>query len=313
MVRKLPPLNALRAFEAAARLGSISLAADELCVTHGAVSRHVQQLEHWLGLALFERLNRRIVLTDAGRRYQAEIGNAFDQIAQATAQQLQLRQHRVVRVNAPATFSLRWLVPRLSSFQLQHPGIEVRLSTSNVPVDRLGQAFDLIIRGGPQQLDGYQAEEFLAESRLPVCSPRLLAGRPLTRPEQLAHFTLLHAATYPGMWPEWLAQAGLAATGPWKSLTLEHFYLTLQGALDGLGIAMGPTALVADDVAEGRLVHPFAGPVLAPWRYFSYTATARADDPAVQTFRRWLRQVGSLADAPAGAAPGRLHASQPAV
>lgn len=300
MTRKLPPLNSLRAFEAAARLGSISLAADELCVTHGAVSRHVQQLEHWLGQTLFERYNRRIALTDAGRRYLAGIGNAFDHIAQATAQLQQQGPHRVLRVNAPATFSLRWLVPRLSGFQFQHPDIEVRLSTSNAPVDTLRQEVDLIIRGGPQQIDGYQSEEFLSEGRLPVCAPALLKGRTLQQPQDLAQFTLLHAATYPRMWPEWLALAGLTGTGPWKSLTLEHFYLTLQGALDGLGIAMGPTALVADDVAEGRLVHPFAGPALAPWRYFSYSASARSGDEAIQTFRRWLRQVGNACDSPAG-------------
>ncbi|MBN3785443.1 transcriptional regulator GcvA [Burkholderia sp. Ac-20353] len=295
MSRKLPPLNSLRAFEAAARLGSFTLAADELCVTHGAVSRHVQQLEAWLGRLLFERHNRRVELTDAGRAYLAEIGAAFDRIALATAQQLQRGALQVLRVSAPATFSLRWLVPRLSSFQVAHPNIEVRLSTSNEPIEKLRDKVDLIIRGGPQTIDGYVADEFLSEVRLPVCSPKLLEGKTLRKPADLADFTLLHAATYPGMWPEWLAAAGQAQLTPRHSLTLEHFYLTLQGALDGLGIAMGPIALVADDVAEGRLVQPFKEPALPPWRYFTYVAAARAEDGAVCAFKDWLEQAGNTA------------------
>ncbi|PRG04623.1 transcriptional regulator [Burkholderia multivorans] len=292
MARRLPPLNSLRAFEAAARLGSFTLAADELCVTHGAISRHVQQLETWLGKPLFERLNRRVVLTDAGRAYLAEVGASFDRIALATAQQFGQGQQRVLRVNAPATFSLRWLVPKLSSFQVAHPTIEVRLSTSNEPIDKLRDSADLIIRGGPQTIDGYVADEFLSEVRLPVCAPKLLERTPLRTPADLANFTLLHAATYPGMWPEWLVAAGCPNLAPRHALTLEHFYLTLQGALDGLGVAMGPIALVADDIADGRLVQPFSGPALPAWRYFTYVSATRIDDEAVRAFRDWLKLAG---------------------
>lgn len=295
MARKLPPLNSLRAFEAAARLGSFSLAADELCVTHGAVSRHVQQLEAWLGHPLFERYNRRVVLTEAGGSYLAEIGASFDRIAIATEQQMQRGRQKVLRVSAPATFSLRWLVPRLSSFQLVNPTIEVRLSTSNEPIEKLRDDIDLFIRGGPQNVDGYIAEEFLSEVRLPVCSPKILKGKTLKKPSDLANFTLLHAATYPSMWPDWLAKAGHADLTPRQSLTLEHFYLTLQGALDGLGVAMGPTALVEDDIAEGRLVRPFEGPALPPWRYVTYVAASRLEDRSIQAFRDWLRSTGSAA------------------
>lgn len=295
MPRKLPPLNSLRAFEAAARLRSFSLAADELCVTHGAISRHVQQLEAWLGHPLFERYNRRIELTEAGISYLAEIGASFDRIALATAQQMQRGRQRVLRVNAPATFSLRWLVPRLSSFQLANPAIEVRLSTSNEPIERVRDRVDVVIRGGPQDIDGYVAQAFLSEVRLPVCSPKLLASKTLKKPSDLANFTLLHAATYPSMWPDWLAAAGYGNLEPRHSLTLEHFYLTLQGALDGLGVAMGPTALVADDIAEGRLVRPFEAPALPAWRYFTYVAASRADDETIQAFKAWLDATGNAA------------------
>lgn len=296
MARRLPPLNALRAFEAAARLGSFSAAADELCVTHGAVSRHIQQLESWLGHALFDRYNRRVALTAAGQRYVGEITAAFDRIAEATAQQTQTDGQTVLRVNAPATFALRWLIPRLSSFQAAQPAIEVRLSSSNEPIDKVSPDIDVVIRGGPQTVDGFEAEEFLAERRLPVCSPKLLQGRPLEKPSDLARFTLLHAATYPRMWPDWLAASGNADLVPQQALTLEHFYMTLQGAVDGLGVAMGPTALVADDIAEGRLICPFDGPALPAWRYFTYVRTERADNAGVCALRHWLSIVGARGD-----------------
>jgi len=298
----LPPLNSLRAFEAAARLGSFKAAALELHVTHGAISRHLQQLEAWLGQSLFERHNRRVELTDAARRYYHEVGAVFDRLALATAEQLDAGRHRVLRVSAPATFTLRWLLPRLSAFQLEHAGVEVRLTASNLPLGAPGDGYDVLIRGGPQTVSGYHAHEFLSEVRVPVCRPELLARHPLQRPLDLRQHTLLHAATYPRMWPDWLAAAGVPDLQPAHSLTLDHFYLTLQAALDGLGVAMGPLALVADDLAEGRLSAPFAGPALPAWRYFCYVPVARGEDSAVADFVAWLRVAGAQASG-AGSAP----------
>jgi len=292
MKRHLPPLNSLRAFEAAARLGSFKAAAAELFVTHGAISRHIQQLETWLGAPLFERRHRQVVVTDSGQRYWAEVSAVFDRLALATAEQLEQGRHRVLRINVPATFTLRWLLPRLSLFQLNHPGLEVRLTTSNEPIGPLTEGFDVVIRGGPLTVDGYVAQEFLAEARVPVCKPGLLKQHPLKHPVDLQHHTLLHAATYPGMWAEWLAAAGVPDLQARHALTLEHFYLTLQAALDGLGVAMGPMALVADDVAEGRLIMPFPAPALPTWRYFFYVPGARAVDPAVMAFCAWLEAAG---------------------
>jgi LysR family transcriptional regulator, glycine cleavage system transcriptional activator len=296
MDRHLPPLNALRAFEAAARLGSFSKAADELFVTHGAISRHVRGLEDWLGRKLFERLNRRVVLTPAGKTYLAEIGAALDRIAVATMRQLEPGRHRLLRVNALATFTMRWLIPRLSAFQIAHPTIEIRLTTSNERIPALTEPFDVVIRGGPDVVPGYAAKPFLAERRIPVCSPRLLAHIPLTEPADLRHHTLLHAATLPGVWPQWLHAAGVPDLQPHRSVTLEHFYLTIQGALDGLGVAMGPVALVADDIAEDRLVLPFAGPALPARSYFTYVPATRVDDPAVAAFCAWLHKTGASAE-----------------
>lgn len=296
MARRLPPLNSLRAFEAAARLGSFTLAADELCVTHGAISRHVQQLESWLNKPLFARFNRRVLLTADGEAYLAEVSASFDRIALATQQQLGTQHpgggapHQLLRVNAQATFALRWLVPRLSQFQAQHPDIEVRLTTSNDAIEKVREDVDLFIRGGPQAVPGYLSKPFLSEVRRPVCSPKIAGAkstRPM-RPADLKHHTLLHAATYPGMWAEWLTLCGVPDLIPKSALTLEHFFMTLQAAIDGVGMAMAPTALVADDIAEGRLVFPFDGPSLPPWHYYTYIPEARQDDASLMAFCDWL-------------------------
>ena len=291
MHRRLPPLNAVRAFEAAARHASFTRAAEELRVTHGAVSRQVQLLEAWLGVPLFERLNRRVVLTAAGGAYAAEIGAALDRIALATARQAERGRPRLLHVNALATFTLRWLIPRLSGFQLAHPAIEVRLTTSNVPLAQVAEPFDVAIRGGPDSRPGHIAQPFLSERRIPVCSPALLQRLPLEEPEQLRQHTLLHAATLPQVWPQWLRVAGVPDLQPQASVTLEHFYLTLQAALDGLGVAMGPERLIADDVAAGRLTLPFAGPALPARSYYTYVPEPRADDPAVRAFCGWLAEA----------------------
>ena len=288
MLRRLPPLNALKAFEAAGRHASFTRAAEELRVTHGAVSRHVQALEAWLGQPLFERHNRRVVLTEAGASYLAEIGAALDRIALATTRQLERGRPRLLRVNALATFTLRWLIPRLSGFQRAHPSVEVRLTTSNVPLANLAEPFDVAIRGGPDLRPDHIGRPFLTERRIPVCSPDLLRRLPLTEAGALRHHTLLHAGTLPHVWPQWLEAAGVPGLEPQASVTLEHFYLTLQAALDGLGVAMGPDRLIADDVAAGRLTCPFASPALQARSYFTYVPEARADDPAVRAFCAWL-------------------------
>jgi LysR family glycine cleavage system transcriptional activator len=199
--RTLPPLNAVRAFEAAARHGSFKDAAAELGVTHGAVSRQVRLLEVWLGSpALFRRLNRRVVLTPGGAALLAEFGPALDRVS-AAVQHHRGRQGEpqttVLHVNALATFSLRWLVPRLTLFRERHPDIEVRLATSNDPLDALAEPFDVVIRGGPDTFHGFVARPLLPERRLPVCSPALLARLPLAEVEDLASHTLLHVTTMP--------------------------------------------------------------------------------------------------------------------
>ena len=293
MKRTLPPLNALRAFEAAGRLGSFKEAAAELHVTHGAVSQQVRLLEEWLGASLFDRYNRRVTLTPAAKVYLEEIGPLFERLAQATARYgVPETVSRTLTVNAPATFTLRWLVPRLATFRAAHPDVEVRVETSNGPLESLNEHYDVVIRGGPDTFYGYSMRPFLSEERLPVCSPALLKRTPLRKPGDLRHHTLLHTSSLPRLWPDWLANAQIAALKPAASLTFDHFYLTLQAAIDGIGIAMGPTALVSDDLAAGRLVAPFESPRLPSRSYCTYVADEKAGDELVVLFCSWIEREG---------------------
>ncbi|MFM0348543.1 transcriptional regulator GcvA [Paraburkholderia sp. RL17-347-BIC-D] len=294
MKRTLPPLNALRAFEAAGRLGSFKEAASELHVTHGAVSQHVRALEEWLGATLFERHNRRVALTPAAKAYLAEIGPLFEQLSQATARYgFPETVSRTLSVNAPATFTLRWLVPRLATFRAAHPDVDVKVETSNESLESLREIYDVVVRGGPDTFYGYSMRPFLSEERVPVCSPALLQRLPLRTPDDLRQHTLLHTSSLPRVWPDWLASARIPALRPAAALTFDHFYLTLQAAIDGIGIAMGPTALVADDLAAGRLVAPFAGPRLPSRSYCTYVPDGKSADELVALFRSWLEREGA--------------------
>jgi LysR family transcriptional regulator, glycine cleavage system transcriptional activator len=293
MKRQLPPLNALRAFEVAGRLGSFKKAAAELHVTHGAVSQQVRLLEEWFGTSLFERHNRRVTLTPAAKAYLAEIGPMFEQLSQATARYGHTETVcQTLAVNAPATFTLRWLVPRLANFRAEHPDVDVKVETSNESVESLGDTPDIVIRGGPDTFYGYAMRPFLTEERIPVCSPALLKRLPLRTPEDLRQHTVLHTSSLPRLWPDWLARAQVPALRPAAALTFDHFFLTLQAAIDAIGIAMGPTALVSDDLAAGRLVTPFDGPRLPSRSYCTYVPDGKSADERVVLFRAWLEREG---------------------
>lgn len=265
-------------------------------MTHGAISRHIQLLEEWLGTPMFRRMNRRIILTEAGRSYLSEVGAAFDRIALATARQVEHGRVRLLKVSASATLTLRWLIPRLSSFQLGNPTIEVRLTTSNEPVSTLDRAFDVAIRRGANEVADYASALFLSEYRIPVCSPKLLSRIPLRRPEDLGKHTLLHSASRPTVWSEWLNAAGIPELRPERSLVFEHNYQTLQAALDGLGMAIGSSALIEDDIASGRLTMPFPGPKLPGEGYYYYVQEERTNDRNITAFCDWLRQIGATGE-----------------
>ena len=286
MNRKLPPFPALRAFEAAARRNSFTAAADELHVTHGAISRQVAALEAWVGVQVFHRNGKRVRLTEDGRRYLSKVQDAFDSIAAATDQLRDTGVVHVLRVNALPTFAMKWLLPRLSQFQRMAPNVELRLATSNQPVETL-DSFDVAVRRGPAHWPNCASGQFLDESEIPVCSPALLQRMPIHSADDLARHVLLHSDTRPDAWHHWLQAAGVKAKCR-KKQSFDHFYLALQAAVDGLGVALGPLPLLDDELASGRLVTPLEAPRIDARGYWWVARREVANAPLVEQFCRWL-------------------------
>jgi LysR family transcriptional regulator, glycine cleavage system transcriptional activator len=295
-IRRLPPLNAIRAFEAAARHGSFTRASAELCVTHGAVSRQIRALEEWLGVKLFVRTSRNAIPTEAGAALLNETGPALDRLAAAAQRVRERRFQQSLRVAALPTFAMRWLIPRLPAFQRDHPEIEVRLITASTPAEQFQMEADIVL-SGPARRPGWIGERFMGEARLPVLSADLMARRPLRRPADLAHHTLLHSETLRDAWPRWLAAAGLSDLTPKRDQVFEHFYFAIQAALDGLGVMMGPIALIGQELQSDRLVMPWPQSALRSRGYFMYTPEARRNAPAVAALRRWLLHAGQATEA----------------
>ncbi len=290
--RRLPPLVALRAFEAAARYASFSRAAEELCVTHGAVSHHVKSLEEHLGFPLFRRLHRRVVLTEAGEALFSKVRTAFDLLEMGTEQVVAAYTKRPLVVSCIATFSMRWLMPRLSQFHAQHPDIDLRLSAPDSPIEWPRDDIDVSIRiGRGEWPEDVEAVAFLPEAVGPVCSPGLLARCALERPEQLRQHTLLHTETRLATWSDWLRLTGVTEVDPTMGQRFETFYFLLQAAAVGLGVAIGPNVLVADDLAAGRLVAPFGFVPNGMSMYVLYPKS-RAQHTQIIAFRDWLVEVG---------------------
>jgi LysR family glycine cleavage system transcriptional activator len=288
-MRRLPFLNGVKAFEAAARCGSLAKAADELHVSPAAVSRMVHLLEERLGVALFDRQANRLVPTAAGRAYHAGLTPLFDQLAMLTAQVAAMAGPRVLTIGVGPTFAVRWLIPRLADFQKRNAEVEVRFVTggSTVPFN---DDWTCGIRLGDGAWPGFAAERLFAANLIPVCSPAL--ARRLQAPDDLRAATLLRVAHAEDDWPRWLKAAGVArirARGP----EFEYYGQALQAAADGVGVAMGIRPYLDDDVAAGRLVAPFAQSVSKGEEWYLVYREARRSEPAFTAFRDWmLRAVG---------------------
>ncbi|HEX6958049.1 MAG TPA: LysR substrate-binding domain-containing protein [Ferrovibrio sp.] len=291
-MRPLPPLNALRAFEAAARLGSFSRAAEELGVTHGAISRHIHTLEQFLGTELFRPAGRGRVPTPRAATYLAEVSAALDRLAGATERMREPAATRVLQVNTLATLAMRWLIPRLSSFQIAHPRIEVRLITSTVAVEDLHDPFDVVIRRHPMHRPGFLCRPFLVERNLPVAAPALLEKHPIAAPRDLLKAPLLHTDSKPNAWSEWFHAAGFGTRQiPTGGQRFENYFFTLEAAIRGLGFAVGSLPLIADDLAAGRLLAPLDGPISISEGYH-VLYPANRDKGSVMQFVDWLIEQG---------------------
>ncbi len=305
MVRQLPPLNALRAFEAAARHLSFTKAADELHVTQAAVSHQVKTLEEYLGVQLFQRRNKAVLLTEAGQLCLPGLREGFDRLAAAIATVRAKGAENLLSVTVTPSVAAKWLVPRLDRFRAVQPTIDVRIDASTALVDLARESFDLGIRYGAGHYPGLRTDLLLDEDISPVCSPRLLDGpQPLKSPADLRAHTLLHTewSARGDAWPDWrmwLLAAGAPDVDWTRGTQFNDPTLAIQAAIEGQGVALGRSALVQHDLARGRLVRPFDLSVPGKFSYYVVSTRAAAERPKVSAFRDWL-----LAEARGSAAAG---------
>lgn len=288
-MRRLPPLDSLRAFEAAARHLSFTKAAKELFVTQGAVSRHVAALERELATKLFLRHHRAIELTVKGEVYFRALRDAFERIQDATDHVSGASDTPTLRVKLPPTFAIRWVVPRLARLHAMDRALDVQITTSHSPADFDREEIDIAIYSGEQPPAGVIAIRLFGERLTPVCSPALLRkGKVLRRPSDLKRHTLLCSLHRPKDWPTWIAAAGLRDIDGNSGLKFENSSLAYQAAIDKAGIAMAQTALVAEDLAAGRLMAPLDLTVPASGAYYLLYPARSRELEKVRRFQAWI-------------------------
>jgi len=292
----IPPLSMLEAFAAAAETGSFREAAERLHVTASAVSHRIKTLEDLLGVALFARTTRRVILTPAGEAYLLPVREALGSLAQATAALRQAAPRPRLTVSAAPSFAISWLMPRLPRFQVAHPEIEVRLEPSVGLADLWGSDIDVAIRHtGRPHFPGLTAHRLLGEPLTAVCTPDY-AARHVQRPEDLPRARLIHCPHRFGQWRTWLAAAGLDAPAceDQPAISVEYDSVAVGAALDGLGVALVAEPFVRRELDEGRLVAPLGFAAETHQAYYLLHVPERTDDPPVAAFRDWL-----LAELPA--------------
>jgi LysR family glycine cleavage system transcriptional activator len=295
----LPSLELLKGFEAAARHLSFTKAGAELFLSQSAVSRQIQQLEEQLGVQLFFRRTRALLLTDAGQRYFRDVGQALEQLREATLRLDAASQGKTVTVTTTVTFASLWLVPRLADFQEQHPEIAVHVAADNAIRELDQSALDVSIRYSTRRLARRGAVKLFGECVVPVCSPKLLTKRALDKPEDLADFVLLHFEdpqhSTPWLsWAVWFEVTKMKPVAPKGMLRFSHYDQLIRAAINGQGVALGRLPLIGALLQDGTLVTPLRAARYsanskdrAYWLIAAQSAQAR---PAVQTFMQWLNE-----------------------
>jgi LysR family glycine cleavage system transcriptional activator len=293
--RSLPPLTALRAFEAAARLSSFTRAARELHVTPAAVSHQIRGLEKFLGVTLFRRTTRRLELTDQGRVAAELFREGFEKLARGVSQLRADETGASLTLSVTTAFASRWLVPRLGRFARRCPGVDLNIRAGTQPVDFDHDDIDMAVRIGRGGVAGATAIPLFGESVVPLASPAFIRHHGLRRPADLARVPLLHDDSMrrvgrPTRWSEWLAAAKVRNVDTGHGMHIDDGHLVLQAAAGGAGVALGRLVYALDDLDARRLRMPF-GPVLdLDLQYFLFVPEARAGEPAIATVRAWIVQ-----------------------
>jgi LysR family glycine cleavage system transcriptional activator len=291
--RRLPPLNALRAFEAAARHLNFSRAADELSVTPGAVSQQIQNLEDYVGAALFKRTPKGLLLTDAAQTALPALREAFDRLAEASSLLTAAVDGRRLTLTAAPSFAAKWLVPRLKRFEETYPQIDVWLSADLDIVDFASGEIDLAVRYGTGRYPGLEIGRLMSETVIPVASPELIAANPLETPADLARHTLLHDGSPDADdscpdWLMWLAARGVKGVDGTRGPRFNQSSLVVEAAVGGRGVALAKRTLAQDDLDAGRLVAPLQIATAVDFAYFVVHPKAKGRLPQVKAFVGWI-------------------------
>jgi len=289
MRRKIPSTAALSTFEAAARHMSFTEAADELSLSQSAVCRQIAGLEDYLGIKLFRRSKRGVVLTDAGSAYFRQIAKRLDEVERDTLD-LMARQGQggTLELAVVPTFGTRWLLPRLPDFIKHHPAITLNLSSRTRPFLFDDTALDAAIYAGDGNWPGAVATHLMAESLIPVCSPALIAPRTRLTPQELAQLPLLQQSTRPYAWRHWFESTGYVPGNELVGPRYELFFMSMQAAAVGLGVALVPEYDLADDLATGRLIIPVPHAAPSDRAYYLVSPEHKNENPVLGTFRTWL-------------------------
>lgn len=289
MFPDLPPLNALRAFEAAARLQSMTLASKELHVTHGAISKQIKILEDYLGFALFVRLHKRVGLTDEAKRYLPHVQAALQTLSSATGD---LRRQSAVpqslAINVLPSLTINWLIPRMEQFKSRHPHLYVDLSIGDFAVDFSQGRYDIAIRSSTVIPKGVNYIKLMDEDLCLVCAPSLAPK--LQCIEDINSVTLLKHTTRPELWEYWAEKVGLKLTQE-QTFGVEHFYMLSQAAASGMGAALIPRFFIEEQLANGSLVIPFDADFTSPYGYYLLTPKSPSMPLKVQAFIDWLLEI----------------------
>lgn len=302
MTRRLAHLNALRAFEAAARHGSFVRAAAELGVTAAAVGQQVRLLEDRCGAPLFDRKGKRLELTTAAREVLPDINDAFDRLAQAAERLQDARRAPLVAVTLPPSFAAKWLIPRIEHFRMAHPEVDVRLDTTDRLADLAREGIGVGIRYGSGRYPGLEATLLMNEEVFPVCSPELARARKLKQPDDLAGFRLIHDTTmekhasFP-TWSTWLKAAGARKVDARPGLRINSSIMSLQAAIEGQGVALARSVIVAEDLREGRVVRPLRSACTTNYSYYLIYPAGLSLSRSAAAFCHWLKEEAQAFEA----------------
>jgi len=297
---EIPSIGELTSFVVAAQHGNFTRAAGELNLTQGAISRQIRELEIHLGIRLFERIRQRVVLTDAGKMYLAQVKKALDELADATARVASFSNSTTLHLVALPTFAARWLVPRLPNFQRMNPKIMVHITARQAPIDSALEPFDAAVFHGASHWPGTISHYLMDEDIVAVCSPKFNAKRAIKTPADVVEFPLLHKMGKPNRWAEWMAEVGIAPDGLLNGHAYQNFAMVAEAAVAGLGIALLPHYLVEDDIATRSLEVVADRFVDMTTSYYLILPETRASASAVQAFAKWLTAEARIFNARGG-------------